>query len=365
MKISMHRHRKTFWLSLTALLTSQILFLCSAQASPNPERGKSLIQEKSCLTCHSVDDTLRNAPPLAGLAGRQRRIVEDGVTRDIIADEAYIKRSILHPVVEVVEGFLPGSMPHFPISEQDADDMTAAIMSYRSPGVFRPPVPIWCLLGSAFLFVALHLGLSSHPIRSRLIKKLSDKGFQGLYSLLVLSAFVMVIITFRSAPYIGLWQSPKWTRYFPNVVMPISFVLLVLSMTTKNPTTAGQESAASAEPAGIVKVTRHPMLWGILLWGLAHLPPNGDARSAILFGSLSVLSLLGMLHIDARRKRALGDAWTAFASKTSLIPFGAILSGRAKVGLLEIGIGKILIGLLMYAIMIMAHKSIFGLSALP
>lgn len=346
-------------------LAVQVFFSSNAWSAPDPERGKSLIQEKSCLTCHSVDDTLRNAPPLAGLAGRRRRVVEDSITRELVADEAYIKRSILHPVVEVVEGYLPGSMPHFPISEKDAEDMTAAIMSYRAPGVFRAPIPIWCLLGSALLFVGIHLGLSFHPVRSRLVSKLSSNGFQGLYSLLVLGAFIMMIITYRSAPYIALWPSPQWTRYLPNVVMPIAFVLLVLSVTTKNPTTAGQEAQAQAEPVGIVKVTRHPMLWGIALWGLAHLPPNGDARSAILFGSLVLLSLLGMLHIDARRKRALGDAWNSFASKTSLLPFGALLSGRAKVGLLEIGLGRIFIGLILYAIMIMAHKSIFGLSALP
>lgn len=350
-------------LGLCALATS--LGVSNAWGASDAERGRSLIQERGCLTCHTVDDTLRNAPPLAGLFGRRRRVVEDGATRELVADEAYVKRSILHPVVEVVEGFLPGSMPHLPMAEKDADDMTAAIMSYRSPGVFRPPTPIWCLLGSALLFVGFHLGLSSHPLRGRLVDKLGAKGFQGLYSLISLATFVMTILTFRSAPYMGLWQPAAWTRYIPNILMPIAFVLLVLAVTTKNPTVAGQEKLAAAEPVGIVKITRHPMLWAFTLWGLGHIPPNGDARSVILFGSMALVSVLGMLHIDARRKRALGESWKAFAEKTSLVPFGAILSGKAKVGLLEVGVGRIFVGLFLYAVMLMAHRWLFGLSAMP
>src|SRR2546429_8678386 len=79
---------------------------------------------------------------------------------------------------------------------------------------------------------------------------------------------------------------------------------------------------------GMVRVTRHPFLWGVALWSLVHLIMNGDQASVILSGSLLLLALGGTVAIDAKRRRKFGDAWTQFAQTTSSVPFAAILSGR-------------------------------------
>src|SRR2546429_9012140 len=91
---------------------------------------------------------------------------------------------------------------------------------------------------------------------------------------------------------------------------------------------------------GMVRVTRHPFLWGVALWSLVHLIMNGDLASVILFGSLLLLALGGTVAIDAKRRRKFGDGWRQFAQTTSSVPFAAILNGRNRIGsaLSEIGI---------------------------
>ena len=78
----------------------------------------------------------------------------------------------------------------------------------------------------------------------------------------------------------------------------------------------------------MLRITRHPFLWGVALWAAGHLMVNGDLASLILFGSLLVLAVFGTGSIDAKRRRALGEKWDAFAAKTSAVPFAAIAAGR-------------------------------------
>jgi len=91
---------------------------------------------------------------------------------------------------------------------------------------------------------------------------------------------------------------------------------------------------------GIVRITRHPFLWGVALWALVHLIVNGDLASFILFGSLLLLALGGTVAIDAKRRRKFAGGWAQFAQTTSSVPFAAILSGRNSMvsALGEIGI---------------------------
>jgi uncharacterized membrane protein len=107
------------------------------------------------------------------------------------------------------------------------------------------------------------------------------------------------------------------------------------------------------------------MLWAFALWGLAHIPINGDLRSLLLFSSMTALAFIGMVHIDARRARAFPDAWAPIARTTSVIPFAAIASGRNKLVLREIGIVRVLIGLFFWAAFLHLHKGIIGVSPLP
>lgn len=334
----------------------------SALAAGDPVRGNALLVERGCAGCHSYDGAVRQGPTYAGLVGKTRRVMTQEKLREVVADEAYIQRSILEPNADILEGYVPGAMPGLPVTPKDAADLAAAIMEIGKP---KEPPKTGTLLALALamgLFVFGHLGLSSLAVRRPLIAKWGEKGFQGAYSLFAAGAMGWMVHAFRNAPYVELWALPAGARDVPLVVMPLVFLLMVCGFSTKNPTSAGQEGTIQIEPKGIVRITRHPVLWSFALWGLSHLPPNGDARSVILFGGIAFLAFAGMLHIDSRRKVALGDAWEAFASKTSVLPFARSGAGAA---FKEIGIVRLLVAIVLYVGVLHSHRLLIGVSAMP
>jgi len=323
--------------------------------------------ERGCIACHSFDGTKRQGPTYLGLVGKTRRVTTQESLREIVADEAYIKRSILTPNHDVVEGYMPGAMPGLPVKPEEADHIVAAIVEISGPPPAPPASPpkkgsLGALGASVLGFVLGHLGLSSSPVRRPLAGKLGERGFQAIYSILALATFVWMIYAFRDAPHVELWRAPAFTRWIPVVTMPIAFLFLVCGFSTKNPTSIGQEGAIAADPRGIVRITRHPGLFAFALWGLAHIFPNGDVASLFLFGGIALVAIAGMLHIDARRKAALGDAWSAFAEKTSLVPFARGGVGKA---IKEIGVVRLVVTIVLYVGMLHGHKALIGVSAMP
>jgi cytochrome c oxidase subunit 2 len=89
--------------------------------------GRRLSRVKGCDACHTVDGTSLVGPTYKGLFGRTETVVTDGVAREVIVDEDYIRRSILDPASDVVEGFQP-LMP----SQQGliTDEEIAALIEY-------------------------------------------------------------------------------------------------------------------------------------------------------------------------------------------------------------------------------------------
>ncbi len=102
----------------------------SIPGSSPAESGAKLFTSLGCQTCHGVQ-----APSLAGLFGTQRRLA-DGST--VLADENYIRKSILDSTAQLAEGY-PPIMPSFrgQLSEEQLMDLTAYI---KSLGVGQQPV---------------------------------------------------------------------------------------------------------------------------------------------------------------------------------------------------------------------------------
>ena len=96
-----------------------------------------------------------------------------------------------------------------------------------------------------------------------------------------------------------------------------------------------------------------------------HLAANGDEASVIFFGTFFALSLAGTFSIDAKRKRKLGTAWDAFASKTSNIPFAAVIAGRGQLHLGESFGWRFWVATILFLAILFAHARIFGVSPFP
>jgi len=202
-------------------------------------------------------------------------------------------------------------------------------------------------------------------MRGLLVASLGSEGrFGALYSIVAAIGLGLLVWGHGLAPYVPLYD-PPWTRWVPNLVVPIAYVLLVMGFTTPSPTTAGMAARASSGPRGVQRITRHPALWGFALWALSHLAPNGDLRSCLVFLGIAFLAFTGMVHIDMRRGAVPDEAWARYERETSIVPFVAILGGRQKLVLSELGVWRIALGLVAWAAMLPIHRFVFGVSPLP
>jgi uncharacterized membrane protein len=106
------------------------------------------------------------------------------------------------------------------------------------------------------------------------------------------------------------------------------------------------------------------MLWSFALWSAIHMLGNGDSAALVFFGAFLVTALVGMPSIDAKLAARRPDAWPAFRQATSILPFGAILAGRQRLDLREIGWIMPAIALVLWAALLHFHRHIFGVPAL-
>jgi len=108
----------------------------------------------------------------------------------------------------------------------------------------------------------------------------------------------------------------------------------------------------------MMRITRHPLMWAIMLWAFAHVLARADLKALIFFGGLFLVSALGTVLID-RRKRA-DPNWAHFAAVTSNIPFLAIAQGRNRMRYREIGWLRPLAGVVALVVFFTVHSSLFG-----
>ena len=223
------------------------------------------------------------------------------------------------------------------------------------------------LLVAAVFFIGTHLGIAGTQLRAQLIEKIGIGAYRLLYSLVSVVALFWMIEAWVNAPFVPFWHGGPGTAHLPLLIMPVALVFLVGGLTSANPTAVGQSpDPATPEPArGILRVTRHPVMWAIGLWGVAHLLANPDMASFIFFGSLALLAFVGCHSLDARRHRDPPPGWGVFVQRTSFLPFAAILERRQKFVFGEIGIWRIALALSIYILLLFAHPWLFGVPVLP
>jgi uncharacterized membrane protein len=219
--------------------------------------------------------------------------------------------------------------------------------------------PMSMLVLATVVFVATHF-VPATPLRSGLVAVLGEKGYLGAYSLVALIAIVWMAWAYGRAPYERVWTGDEF-KVWALVLMPFALISVVAGGMTRNPGAVRQESALATmgEPRGILRVTRHPIQWGIALWALVHVVARGDEASLVFFGGFAILSILGTFLIDARKNRTLGADWQRFAAVTSNVPFAAIIQGRNRFRYEEIGWKKVSMGLAAYFALLFLHPFLF------
>lgn len=211
-------------------------------------------------------------------------------------------------------------------------------------------------------FVGLHMAFPGSNLRARLVERWSENAYLGLYSLVAAVTLGWAIWAYIEAPVDYLWQANLAIRYVGAVLVLVAFILQVCALTVKNPTAVGVGLPGEQDPIpGIIRVTRHPLMWGIAIWALAHILTTGRVDTLIFFGGFAFLSLVGPARIDRRKARENGEDWRRLATWTSNLPFAAILSGRTKVTLPEIGWWRLLLGAALFAVVLFLHEWLFGM----
>jgi len=151
-------------------------------------------------------------------------------------------------------------------------------------------------MGMLILGLVLFLGVHSTRIvadgwRSAMMARLGDNAWKGLYALLSLLGFALLVWGFgvaRQQPVL-LWSPPVAMRHVAALLTLIAFVLL----------------AAAYVPRNAIKARlHHPMVLGVQVWAFAHLLSNGRLADVLLFGSFLVWAALSFRAARARDRAA-------------------------------------------------------------
>ena len=188
------------------------------------------------------------------------------------------------------------------------------------------------LIGLA-VFFGLHV---FSAVRSRepgrdIKERLGYGPYMGLYSLISIASFVVIVYGFGVARGSSvLYTPPTWLAHI-NLVLTIPALILLV---------------ASQIPAGhIKKATKHPMLLAVKLWALGHLLANGELNSVLLFGSFLAFAVFDRIMVKRRGDNGPGP-------DAALNP---MMDGISIV----VGLG------VWAAIALWLHPILFGVYALP
>jgi uncharacterized membrane protein len=142
------------------------------------------------------------------------------------------------------------------------------------------------------IFLGVHSArVFAEGFRSATIARRGEMAWKGVYTLLSIAGFVLIVWGFglaRQQPVL-LWNPPVWTRHLAALLLLPAFVLLV----------------AAYVPGNSIKARlHHPMVLGVKTWALAHLIANRWLAGAVLFASFLVWAALSFRAARARDSAA-------------------------------------------------------------
>ncbi len=181
---------------------------------------------------------------------------------------------------------------------------------------------VWLVLGM-FLFIGMHLAGSVRAWREPMVERLGEWPYKAVYAVVSLAGLILAGFGYARAEQTWVWTPLRFGHELAAALMPIAVVLLV----------------AAYMPTNIKRLTAHPMLWGVVLFGIAHLVVFGHVASIVLFGGLLVYSLLAMAMATVRGERP--------STKVQPLWKDGVVIG---------------VGLVVYVILLLLHPVLFGVA---
>lgn len=172
------------------------------------------------------------------------------------------------------------------------------------------------------LFFAAHTFSMFRAARASLVARLGALPYRGLFSLVSLAGFVLIVHGYGQAPRIDVWLPPAALRPVSMLLMLPVFVLL----------------AAAYVPGHIKARLGNPMLMALKTWALAHLLVNGDVASVLLFSAFLAFGVVDLIAVKRTARSAV------VAQPRALFDVLAVVVGLIVYGGFVMGLHRALIG---------------------
>jgi uncharacterized membrane protein len=173
----------------------------------------------------------------------------------------------------------------------------------------------WLILGLV-LFLGVHsIRIFANDWRMRQRARMGEMTWKGLYSLISITGFVLIVIGFglaRRQPVL-IYMPPAGLRHLNALFTLIAFTLI----------------AAAYIPANHFKAKLgHPMLAGVKVWAFGHLLAAGMLHDVVLFGAFLLWAVVDFVS-SRRRDRMEGVVYPAGTTRGDAITLVAGIVGWA------------------------------------
>ena len=168
------------------------------------------------------------------------------------------------------------------------------------------------LVAGLVIFFAVHsVSIFNEPWRDRMVAKLGEWPWKGVYSMVAIIGLVLVVWGYGLARVdpVVLYSPPMWLRHVSILILVPVFPLLL----------------ATYLPGRIQLMTRHPMLVATKLWAVAHLLANGTLSDVLLFGSFLVWAVTDRISMKRRTRHLVPGAPPSRFNDLIAVLFGLVL----------------------------------------
>ena len=214
----------------------------------------------------------------------------------------------------------------------------------------------------AGFFIAVVVFLTGHIVpgllRERLVKRIGYRPYIIAFSVLSILLFGWVIHEVLVAESFLLWDHQTWQAQLLVVVMLPACILWACAIVQPCPLSIGRKTGFDPAHPGINRFCRHPLLLGVIIWGIGHTIANGDIVAILFFGGSSIFALIGFWRMEKIRLRGMADSEKAILiGVTRRFELSGLLKGAVR--------GRdILAGVVLYIVILAGHGHVIGVDPL-